>query len=327
MTAFQRPATWPVGPLARCGSAAAPSGLLRACLAAAAAAVCWLGGPPAQATPFEWFTSESSFLAALDPGSFTATGTVLNSGGGDLESTSETFTGTGNPAYGFTVLETGGLYGTLPPNPGIQPLLFNTPLTFETFTPTNGVTAFGGLFSLRNNLEARQAGFLSLAAFTGAGGDQLIDTSQSLGASDSSGPWFLGLITYGGALPITRASLTATTNPGSFLPTAEQVIVGVPEPSMGAMISTAAVLLGIAFRLRKRAGRIVAIGIALAIMGTHVATIAADPPPAIAAAENGVGKAVEKAAGLRAANKPDEALEVLRQATRAVKQSAGDLPP
>jgi hypothetical protein len=64
----------------------------------------------------------------------------------------------------------------------------------------------------------------------------------------------------------------------------------------------------------------VAIGIALAIVGMDVATIAADPP----AAKANVEKAVVKAAGLRAANKPDDALEVLRQATRAVKQSVGD---
>jgi hypothetical protein len=319
MKSFQRPAAGPVGPLARCGFAAAPSGLLRAWLAAAAATVCCLGGPPAQATPFQWFTDESSFLAALDPGSFTATGTVLNSGGGDLGSSSKTFTGTGNPAYGFTVMATGGLYGT---NPGIAPLEYSTPLTFQTFTPSQGVTAFGGLFSLRDLNDARQAGNLSLALFTGGAGNQSI-ASQSLSVT-SSAPSFLGLITYGGTQPITKVTLTATTSPGSLVPTAEQVIVGVPEPSTVAAFSTAAVLLGIAFRLRKRAGRIVAIGIALAIVGMDVATIAADPPPAAAAAENAVGKAVEKAAGLRAANKPDEALEVLRQATRAVKQSAGD---
>lgn len=319
MSSFQRPAAWPVGPLALCGLAAGPSGLLRAWLAAAAAAVSWLGGPPAQATPFQWFTTESSFLAALDPGSYTATGTVLNSGGGDLGSSSETFTGTGNPAYGFTVMATGGLYGT---NPGIAPLDYSTSLTFQTFTPSQGVTAFGGLFSLRDINDARQAGNLSLALFTGGAGNQSI-ASQSLSVT-SSAPSFLGLITYGGTQPITKVTLTATTSPGSLVPTAEQVIVGVPEPSTLAAFSTAAVLLGIAFRLRKRAGRIVAIGIALAIVGMDVATIAADPPPAAAAAENAVGKAVEKAAGLRAANKPDEALEVLRQATRAVKQSAGD---
>ena len=318
MTSFQRPAAGPVGTLARCGFAAAPSGLLRAWLAAAAAAVCLLGGPPAQATPFQWFTSESSFLAALDQGSYTATGTALASPAGIQGSNPKILTG---GTYGFQVFATDGLYGT-DSNPGIQPLEFNTPLTFQTFTPTNGVTAFGGLFSLRDGSENRQIGTLSLAAFTGAGGNQQIDTSQSLSVT-SSGPSFLGLITYGGTQPITRVTLAATTTPESLLPTAEQVIVGVPEPSTVAAFSTAAVLLGIAFRLRKRAGRIVAIGIALAIVGMDVATIAADPPPAAAAAK-AVEKAVEKAAGLRAANKPDEALEVLRQATRAVKQSAGE---
>lgn len=317
MTSFQRPAAGPVGPLARCGFAAAPSGLLRAWLAAAAAAVCWVGGPPAQATTFQWFTNQAAFTNALTAGFYSADGATLADPGGTLAANPKTLAG---GTYGFQVFATGGLYGTAS-NPGIQPLDFNTPLTFQTFTPSQGVTAFGGLFSLRTESESRQTGDLSLAVFTGDGSQSI--ASQSLSVT-SSGPSFLGLITYGGTQPITRATLTATTTPGSLLPTAETVIVGVPEPSTVAAFSTAAVLLGIAFRLRKRAGRIVAIGIALAIVGMDVATIAADPPPAAAAAENAVGKAVEKAAGLRAANKHDEALEVLRQATRAVKQSAGE---
>jgi len=320
MKSFQRPAAGPVGHFARCGFAAAASGLPRAWLAAAAAAVCWLGGPPAQATTFQWFTDQTAFTTALTAGYYTADGATLASPGGELAENPKTLTG---GTYGFQVFATGGLYGAGATGPvGIQPLAFNTPLTFQAFTPPNGVTAFGGLFSLRDGSETLQPGTLSLAAFTGAGGDQLI-ASDSLGVT-SSGSSFLGLITYGGTQPITQVTLTATTSPGSSLPTADTVIVGVPEPATFASLAAAAVLGGVAFRLRQRAGRMVAIGIALAVVGADVATIAADPPPTAAAADKTVGQAIEKAAGLRAENKPDEALELLRQATRAVKQSAGD---
>ena len=298
--------------------------LTRICLMAAAGAVWWMSGPPAQATPYQWFTDQSSFLAALDPGSFTATGAALAfPGGADVPNPKALSGGTAGFTYGFQVTAAGGLYGNPAPNSGIQPLEFNTPLAFQTLTPTNGVTAFGGLFSLRDELELRQAGSLNLELFT-AGGSQSI-ASQSLSVT-GSGPSFLGLITYGGTQPITSVTLTAATNPGTLLPTAEQAIVGVPEPSTGAAFLTATGILGVAFCLRRRAGRIVAIGIALAIVGMDVATIAADQPPAPAATET-TKKPIDQANVLRAEKKFAEALEILRQATRAVKQSAGDEAP
>jgi hypothetical protein len=313
MTSFQRPATGPVGPLARCGFAAAPSGLLRAWLAAAAAAVCWLGGPPAQATPFQWFTDQSSFLAALGPNPYTANASDLGPSNGDLGVSNENFSG-GPVPYGFTVsAQPDNLYGI--EDFGISTAVPSNVLTFGSFLPNGQVRAFGGNFSLTDENPARVVGLMTF---------QVNGTSPPVGTiytGSNTTATFFGVVSNDINVPL--MSVTFSPAAGTYA-TAETVIVGVPEPSTVAAFSTAAVLLGIAFRLRKRAGRIVAIGIALAIVGMDVTTIAADPPPAAAAAENAVGKAVEKAAGLRAANKHDEALEVLRQATRAVKQSAGE---
>jgi len=317
MNMFRRPAVGPVRPFSGSGLAPRFGGPPRLLLAMTAAACAWLSGPLACATPFVWFTDQPSFLAALDPGAFTATGENLKSGGGDLQASSKTFGGGGSPAFGFTVTATGGLYGTVI-DPGIQPLELNIPLTFETLVPSQRVTAFGGLFSLLDETESRQAGNLSLALFSGPAGDQLIASRQLTATSVS--PAFLGLITYGGTQPIVRATLTATTTPESLLPTAERVVVGVPEPSTGAVaLAAAGLLCGLHFAVRRSAGRVVAVSLVLAIMGLEVPSTAAEPPPAGA-----VGPSLAKAADLRAKGSFDEALEVLRQATRTVKQSAGD---
>jgi tetratricopeptide (TPR) repeat protein len=309
-----------IGSIVRCIPRAGQRSVQRVCLALATAVMPWLATAVAQAAPYEWFTDQSSFVAALEPGAFTANGAALSSGGGVLGRSSETFVGTGTPAYGFTVNALGGLYG-LPPNPpsgGIQPLEFDTVLTFQAFTPSEGVTAFGGMFSLLDADETRQPGSLSLAVYSGSGAGTLID-SHSLSVSSSS-PSFLGLITYGGTLPITRATLTATTTPESLLPTAEQVAVGVPEPSTLVALSLTAVLLGVGLRLRKRAARAIVISAALTIVAIDFPIASADPSEGTTPQET----AIEAAIRLRAEKKPDEALEVLRQATRTVKQASGD---
>jgi hypothetical protein len=251
MRCLPEPAAKPVGCEPRRGPAAATSiaASVRAMAALAMAALPWLGGPTAHASTFQWFTDQAAFTAALQPGSYTATGSVLSSGGGDLGTDPRTFSGGAEP-YGFTVSATGGLYG-IPANGGISALEPVTPLAFSAFTPLNQVRAFGGLLSLTDESEARIPGSISLSFFTGVAGTTLVSgTTTSIPASAT----FLGLITDD-STPITRVEF-GTSEAGAYA-TAEEITLGVPvavpEPSTLAGAGMAALALGIAYRRRRRA--------------------------------------------------------------------------
>jgi hypothetical protein len=226
----------------------------RVVLAVVTASLAWLGNAAAHASTFQWFTDQTAFIAALESGYYTATGSDLSSGGGEVGTNETTFSGGAEP-YGFTVSATGGLYG-IPDGGGISALEPFTPLAFLAFTPANQVQAFGGLFSLMDALDARAPGSISLSVFTGVGGTTLISgTTVSIPVAAT----FLGLVSYD--VPITGVTFDALFVTGTSLYTAaETITVGVPvapvpEPSTLAAAGMGALVLGIAYRRRRRAAR------------------------------------------------------------------------
>lgn len=210
-----------------------------------------LGGAVALASPYQWFTDEAAFTAALDPNFYTATGSDLQGGGGEIASP-QTKSGA---SFGFTVTAAGGLYGLQGPAPqkavGVSPLLAGETLTLSGFTPSNQVRAFGGLFSLTDEPYSRISGGLSLTLFSGT---TLISGTTVSSASTAT---FLGLISSDVATPITHVDVS--TPASSAFVTAETVVVGtplvVPEPSMLAVAGMATVAIGIACQRRWRASR------------------------------------------------------------------------
>jgi hypothetical protein len=256
MRTFPEPAARPVDRQPRRGPSAAvrirvpvaPRGDLL--LAVAMAGLAWLASPGAHASTFRWFTDQSQFIAALEPGGYyAATGTILSGVGGEQSSPQNRTDGT----FGFDVSSTSGLVGLPGPGvAGIQPLEAGTPLTFSLFTPPNGVQAFGGLFSLTDDSEARSPGQIQLqilgpALSTGT-------AANIIGATNT----FLGFISDDVNVPIT--SVMFSTSASLLYATAETIIVGVPvapvpEPSTLAGAGVGALVLGIAYRRRRRAAR------------------------------------------------------------------------
>lgn len=227
-----------------------PPSFVRAGLTLATAALLFgLGGVVALASPYQWFTDEAAFTAALDPNFYTATGSALQGGGGEVASP-QTRSGA---SFGFTVTAVDGLYGlgALGRVLGVSPLLPGETLMFSAFTPSNQVRAFGGLFSATDADESRISGGLSLTLFSGT---TLISGTTVSSASTAT---FLGLISSDVATPITRVHV-GTPTPSAYA-TAETVFVGtplvVPEPSMLAVAGVATVAIGIACRRRWRGSR------------------------------------------------------------------------
>lgn len=213
-----------------------PPSFVRAGLILATAALLFgLGGVVALASPYQWFTDEAAFTAALDPNFYTATGSALQGGGGEVASP-QTMSGA---SFGFTLTAVDGLYGlgALGRVVGVSPLLPGETLMFSAFTPSNQVRAFGGLFSATDADESRISGGLSLTLFSGT--TLISGTTASIGSS----PTFLGLISSDVATPITRVDV-GTPTPSAFA-TAETVFVGtplvVPEPATAGLLVLGAI--------------------------------------------------------------------------------------
>jgi hypothetical protein len=226
---------------------------------------------PARATTIQWFTDQTAFQSQLEAGYYNSFAPPP----GDLGVSGTTFSGGG---WSFSGTATGGLYGLsgspYPGETGLQPLDFSTPLNFTTFSPY--VTAFGGTFSLRDELEIFSAGTLGLSIYTGS---SVLTSSTNLAVSGSAGE-FRGVILYSSTAPITRVELTAVTSPSSLLPTAQGVIVGVPEPSALASLAIGVASIGLAVRLRRRALKAACVAVAALAMSARVAFALADVPAA-----------------------------------------------
>jgi hypothetical protein len=222
---------------------------------------------PARATTIQWFTDPTAFQSQLDAGYYNSFAPPV----GDLGVSGTTFSGGG---WSFSGTATGGLYGLSGTQSGLQPLEFSTPLTFNAFSPY--VTAFGGTFSLRDEIEDFSAGTVGLSIFTGS---NVLTSSTNLAVSGTAGA-FRGVILYSATAPITRVELTAVTTPATLLPTAQGVIVGVPEPSTLASLAVGLASIGLAVRLRRRALKAACVAVAALAMSARVAFALADDPAA-----------------------------------------------
>jgi hypothetical protein len=226
---------------------------------------------PTRATTIQWFTDPSAFQSQLDVGYYNSFAPPP----GDLGVSGTTFTGGG---WSFSGTATGGLYGLsgipYPGETGLQPLDFSMPLTFNAFSPY--VTAFGGTFSLRDGSEIFSSGTVGLSIYTGS---NVLTSSTNLTVSGSAGA-FRGVILYSATAPITRVELTAVTSPATLLPTAQGVIVGVPEPSTLASLAVGLASVGLAVRLRRRALKAACVAVAVLAMSARVAFALADEPAA-----------------------------------------------
>lgn len=194
---------------------------------------------------FVWFTSQSAFNARLEADYAGAIDGLGANPVSDPLSFSGITTGTGSFFYQATA--SGGLYSVFNGPRGLTPGEPQTPLIFQQFSP--GVRAFGGLFSLTDFDELRQSGSFNLMIYTGSGNAQTLLTSTSTTVT-SSGPSFLGLIDFNPAVSFSRIELS-TPAPALF-PTAEQITVGVPEPTALAGLTTGIVLAAIAWQVRSR---------------------------------------------------------------------------
>lgn len=202
--------------------------------------VSWLAGParPARAGTVAWFTNEAAFMSSL-----TGTSFVNDLGGVPAPPVSSplAFSGSG---YAYEARAQGGLYRVFNGPYGLTPNELAEPLRFGSFS---GITAFGGNFSLTDFDEARAAGTISLSLYAGPSQTLLSSTTATVSVT---GPTFLGLVYFYAQAPITAVSLAATDQ--SLFPTAERVIVGVPEPSALAGAIGGIALLFAAFRTRRR---------------------------------------------------------------------------
>ncbi|NBW95639.1 MAG: hypothetical protein EBR28_02645 [Planctomycetia bacterium] len=225
---------------------------------------------------FVWFTSQAAFNARLEANYAGA----LDGLGANPLSDPLSFSGitTGSGSFSFEASSSPGLYSVWDGPRGLTPSDFQNPLVFQQFSP--GVRAFGGLFSLTDLDELRQSGSFSLAIYTASGTARTLLTSTSATVT-SSGPSFLGLIDFNPALSFSRIELG--TPAATLFPTAEQVTVGVPEPSAITGLAAGIALIAIAWRVRSRLRKaaIALVAAAAFAIPTHAAleSIPLDPTP------------------------------------------------
>ena len=227
------------------GSRAHPWVRTRLGVAACGMAALLAAAPTARASNVAWFTSQAAFNASLEANYAGA----LDSLGPNPLTDPLPFSGltAGTGTFSFQATSSAGLYSVFNGPRALSPDGLETLLVFEGFSPA--VRAFGGLFSLTDFDEIRQSGTFTLSIFTGSGTAQTLLTSTSA-AVTASGPSFLGLIDFDPAVSFRRVELGTVST--TLLPTAEQVTVGVPEPSALAGLSAGMMVAAIAFRVRSR---------------------------------------------------------------------------
>lgn len=227
------------------GSRARPWVRTRLGLAACGVAALLAAAATARASNVAWFTSQAAFNASLEANYAGA----LDSLGPNPLADPLPFSGltAGTGTFSFQATSSAGLYSVFNGPRALSPDGLETLLVFEGFSPA--VRAFGGLFSLTDLEEQRQSGTFTLSIFTGSGTAQTLLTSTSATVT-VSGPSFLGLIDFAPAVSFSRVELGTPST--TLFPTAEQVTIGVPEPSAFAGLSTGVVLAAIAFRVRSR---------------------------------------------------------------------------
>jgi tetratricopeptide (TPR) repeat protein len=264
----------------------------------------------AQPGTISWFTDESTFMSSLSGPAF-----VNDFAGVPPPPVPNPISFSGTAGYSYQATANGGLYRVFGGPFGLTPNDLETPLVFDAF---NGITAFGGRFSLTNGDELRDSGSIALSIFTGTSPILLSSTTATV---TGAGPAFLGLIYFGAPTPITQATLSTTS--AELFPTAERVAVGVPEPSALIALTAGLAMMGLAVRVRRWARKALCAVLALACLIAPVQTTLAAPPQPKKAAVSPTKAALDKAAALVKEGKPEDALAVLRAATLDVKKRRG----
>jgi hypothetical protein len=229
----------------------------------------------AVASNFSWFTSQSEFEASIASNYATA----LDGLAANPLPASLSFSGltAGTGTFSFQATSSAGLYSVFDAPRALTPDALEIPLVFEGFSP--GVRAFGGLFALTDENEARQAGSFTLSIFTGSGTAQTLLTTATASVA-SSGPSFLGIIDFDAAMSFSRVEFATPST--SLYPTAEQVTVGVPEPSAMAGLTAGLLLVAIAYRVRSRLAKAACVLVAAAAFSlpahAAIAAVAATEP-------------------------------------------------
>jgi hypothetical protein len=192
-----------------------------------AALLCAAAGAQAGITVY---TSESAFLAAVSaPGTDTFDDLTIAPYGDTLNRTAGAYT---YQAYSAT-----GIWGAGGPTDfWLSNNLRYNPIVFSNFS--SGVTAFGGNFFASDIAGQFVDGTVVLTAVDG--GTLTYDLN---GATPSS---FLGFVATSAL-----TSVTLGTDGGAYWPTANNVVLAVPEPSTYGMMLAGITLLGVAARRRR----------------------------------------------------------------------------
>ena len=269
----------PLSPLSR-SSPAARCTRGRSSRALGIAATLVAASTTAVASNFSWFSSQSAFNAKLEAN---YAGGLDGLAANPLPPTlffSGLTAGTGT--FSFESTSSAGLYSVFDAPRALTPDALEIPLVFDGFSP--GVRAFGGLFSLTDENEARQSGSFTLSIFTGSGTAQTLLTTATASVT-SLGPSFLGIIDFDPAISFSRVEFATPST--TLYPTAEQVTVGVPEPSALAGLTTGLLLVAIGYRIRSRLAKAACMLVAVAAFAVpaHAAfagmnVIQQRPPPA-----------------------------------------------
>jgi hypothetical protein len=115
-------------------------------------------------------------------------------------------------------------------------------------------------------------------------GSNVLTSSTTLPVSGSDGA-FRGVILFSATAPITSVELTAITSPSTSLPTAQGVIVGVPEPSTVAGLAVGLASIGLTVRLRRRVSKAACVAVAAIAMSAQVAFALTDERTLVLAEE------------------------------------------
>ncbi|NDC54720.1 MAG: hypothetical protein EBZ74_10650 [Planctomycetia bacterium] len=192
-------------------------------------------GGVARATPFQEYRQEASFLEVFGPGEpqFRNEFPELAAWDlGELDTASKSYSGQG---FSYVISTTGyNLYaaGTAD-DPWLTSVNSVPPLVVSSISgPPRGLFGIGGQFFLTNDVGARAAGSLTVAA-TLAGGGTFTTTLAEPQASD-----FFGLVAN---RPITDFRLTSATP--RLYPTIGGILMIVPEPRGMGLAGAAALCL------------------------------------------------------------------------------------
>lgn len=192
-----------------------------------AAMLCAAAGAQAGITVY---TSESAFLSAVSaPGTDTFDDLTIGSNGDTVYRSAG--------AYNYQAYSAAGIWGAGGPTDfWLSNNLSYNPIVFSNFS--GGVNAFGGNFFASDIAGQFVDGTVVLTA---VGGGTL--TYDLAGATTTS---FLGFVSTS---PLT--SVTLGTDGGPYWPTANNVVLAVPEPATYGMMLAGIALLGVAARRRR----------------------------------------------------------------------------